>query len=65
MALQKGIGKTIVNMACNWLASAELPPTYWFYAVRHAAEVCNNFHITLEDKSLITPFNWYMQLNHI
>jgi hypothetical protein len=47
---------TIVNIAHNWLASAELPPTYWFYAVRHAAEVCNYFPITLEDKSFITPF---------
>jgi hypothetical protein len=43
-------------MARNWLASAELPPTYWFYAVCHAAEVCNYFPITLEDKSFITPF---------
>ncbi len=43
-------------MARTWLASAELPSSFWFYAVRQATEVCNYFPITLEDGSLITPF---------
>jgi hypothetical protein len=48
--------QTIVTIARNWLASAELPPTFWFYAVCRAAEVCNYFPITLEDGSITTPF---------
>ncbi len=48
--------QTIVSMARNWLASAELPSTFWFYAVRRAAEICNYFPISLEDGSLMTPF---------
>jgi hypothetical protein len=48
--------QTIVNMARNWLASAELPSTFWFYAVQHAAEVCNYFPYRLEDGSYSTPF---------
>jgi hypothetical protein len=35
--------QTMVSMARNWLASAELPSSFWFYAVHHAAEVCNYF----------------------
>jgi hypothetical protein len=48
--------QTIVSMARNWLASAELPSSFWFYAVRHGAEVCNYFPIPMEDGSLSTPF---------
>jgi hypothetical protein len=48
--------QTIVSMARNWLASAELPSSFWFYAVCRAAEVCNYFPIPLEDGSLSTPF---------
>jgi len=48
--------QTLVSMARNWLASAELPATFWFYAVRRAAEVCNYFPLTQDDGSLITPF---------
>jgi len=33
--------QTVVSMARSWLASAELPATFWFYAVRRAAEICN------------------------
>jgi len=33
----------LVAMAWNWLASAELPGNFWFYAVKHAVEVCNYF----------------------
>ncbi len=43
-------------MARTWLASAELPSSFWFYAVHQATEVCNYFPITLEDGSLITSF---------
>jgi hypothetical protein len=50
--------QTIVNMARTWLASAELPSSFWFYAVRRAMEVCNYFPLTLEAGSLITPFEF-------
>jgi len=43
-------------MARNWLASAELPPSFWFYAVRRAAEVCNYFPFKLEGGNFSTPF---------
>jgi hypothetical protein len=43
-------------MACNWLASAELPTKFWFFAVKHAAEVCNYFPIRLEDGTFSTTF---------
>ncbi len=48
--------QTMVAMARNWLVSSELPPTFWFYAVRRAAEVCNYFPFHLEDGSFTTPF---------
>jgi hypothetical protein len=43
--------QTLTNMARNWLASAELPASFWFYALRRAAEVCNYFPYRLEDGS--------------
>jgi hypothetical protein len=46
----------MVLMARNWLASAELPSTFWYFAVKRAAEVCNYFPYKLEDGSFITPF---------
>lgn len=33
--------QTIVCMARNWSASAELPSTFWFYAACCTVEVCN------------------------
>jgi hypothetical protein len=42
-------------MTRNWLASAELPGSFWFYAVKHAAEICNYFPIKLECVSWTTP----------
>ncbi len=48
--------QTLVSMSRNWLASAELPSTFWYYAVRRAAEVCNYFPLKLDDGSYITPF---------
>jgi hypothetical protein len=48
--------QTMVAMARNWLASAELPSTFWYYAVNRAAEVCNYFPFTLEDGSITMPF---------
>jgi hypothetical protein len=39
--------QTMIAMARNWLASAELPDTFWFYAVKQAAEVCNYFPLKL------------------
>jgi hypothetical protein len=46
----------MVSMARNWLSSAELPASFWFYAVRHAAEVCNYFPTKLDSGQFITPF---------
>jgi hypothetical protein len=43
-------------MARNWLTSVDFPATFWFYAVRCAVEVCNNFPFRLEDGSFTTPF---------
>jgi len=35
--------QTMTAMARSWLASAELPAKFWYYAVKRAAEVCNYF----------------------
>jgi len=48
--------QTLVSMSRNWLASAELPSSFWYYAVHRAAEVCNYFPLKLEEGSYITPF---------
>jgi hypothetical protein len=48
--------QTMLAMACNWLASAELPGTFWYYAIRRVAEVCMYFPYRLEDGSFTTPF---------
>jgi hypothetical protein len=48
--------QTMLAMARNWLVSAQLPGTFWFYAIRHAAEVCNYFPYKLEDGAFTTPF---------
>jgi hypothetical protein len=47
--------QTLITMARNWLASAELPSNFWFFAVKRAAEVCNYFPLKLEDGSWTTP----------
>jgi hypothetical protein len=46
----------MVSMARNWLASAELPASFWLYAVCCTAEVCNYFPSKLADGTFITPF---------
>jgi hypothetical protein len=43
-------------MARGWLASAELPSSFWFYAVKRAAEICNYFPTKLDLTSWTTPF---------
>ena len=48
--------QTMVSMSRNWLASAELPATFWYFAVRRAAETCNYFPYRLEDGTYTTPF---------
>jgi hypothetical protein len=48
--------QTLISMACNWLASAELPLSFWFYAIRRAAEVCNYLPFRLESGLYSTPF---------
>jgi hypothetical protein len=47
--------QTLTAMARNWLASAELPAKFWYYAVKRAAEVYNYFPIKLEDGPWSTP----------
>jgi len=44
--------QTMVAMARNWLASAELPSSFWYYAVK---EVCNYFPLQTVDKQWTTP----------
>jgi hypothetical protein len=48
--------QTMVAMARNRLASAELPSKFWFFAMKRAAEVCNYFPLQLEDNLWTTPF---------
>jgi hypothetical protein len=48
--------QTLIAMARNWLASAELTAKFWFYAVKRAAEVCNYFPMKLETGNWTTPF---------
>ncbi len=48
--------QTFVSMSRNWLASAGLPSSFWYYSVRRASEVCNYFPLQLEDGTCITPF---------
>jgi len=43
-------------MARNLLASAELPASFWFYAVKRAAKVCNYFSIKVENDTWTTHF---------
>jgi len=45
----------MVAMARNWLALAELPGSFWFYAVKRAAEVCNYFPLQIENGQWTTP----------
>jgi hypothetical protein len=45
----------MVSMARSWLASAELPSKFWFFAVKRAAKICNYFPYRLEDGSWSTP----------
>ena len=42
-------------MARGWLASAELSGSFWFYAVKRAAKICNYFPVKLECGSWTTP----------
>jgi len=46
--LAKRHWQTMVSMARNWLASVELPSSFWFYAVSRGAEVCNYFPFCLK-----------------
>jgi len=48
--------QTVVSMARNWLSSAKLPSSFWFFAVRWAAEVYNYFPYKLENGTYSTPF---------
>jgi hypothetical protein len=54
--------QTLVSMSRNWLASPELPSSFWFYAVRRAAEVCNYFPFKCEDGRVLTPFEMAYQV---
>jgi hypothetical protein len=54
--------QTLVSMSRNRLASAELPSSFWFYAVRRAAEVCNYFPFKCEDGPFLTPFEMAHQV---
>jgi hypothetical protein len=47
--------QTLVNMAHNWLTSAQLPCTYWYFAVKRACKISNIMPIQV-NKTLTTPF---------
>jgi hypothetical protein len=47
--------QTMMDMTWNWLASTELPATFWYYAVKRVAEVCNYFPMQLPDGQWTTP----------
>jgi hypothetical protein len=47
--------QTLVAMARNWLALAERPGSFLFFAVKRAAEVCNYFPIQLSCATWSTP----------
>jgi hypothetical protein len=47
--------QTIVAIARGWLASAELPAFFWYYAVKRAAEICNHFPMHLDNGTWSTP----------
>jgi len=47
--------QTLIAMARSWLASAEIPGSFWYFAVKRAAEICNHFLIKLDDGSWSTP----------
>ena len=44
-----------VRMARSWLSAANLPPKFWYYAIKRAAEVSNYFPI-LHGTRITTPF---------
>jgi hypothetical protein len=48
--------QTMIAMARNWLASAELPSKFWYFAVKRAAEICNYFPIKVDNGEWTTPF---------
>ena len=47
--------QSAVIMARNWLKSALLPSTYWYYAVKRAVEISNISPIKINNK-VTTPF---------
>ncbi len=49
--------QTMVAMARGWLTSAQLPATFWYYAVKRAAKICNYFPIKLENGTWSTPLD--------
>ena len=46
--------QTMVAMARGWLASAELPALFWYFAVKRAAEICNYFPMRLDNDTWST-----------
>jgi len=54
--LAKHHWQILIAMARNWLVSAELPGTCWFYAVKHVAKICNYFQSHLPNGSWSSPF---------
>ena len=47
--------KTIVKMTRSWIASALLPPQFWWYAIKRACEVTNYVPIKVNGE-ITTPF---------
>jgi hypothetical protein len=51
--------QTLIAMARN----SELPAKFWFYAVKHAAEVCNHFPLKLDNGNWTTTFELAHRVN--
>ena len=46
---------TCVRMARSWLSAAGLPPKFWYFAIKRAAEISNYFPV-LHNDTVTTPF---------
>jgi len=47
--------RSLLRMSCGWLASSLLPSTFWWFALKQAAEVANYVPLKIDGK-LKTPY---------
>jgi hypothetical protein len=48
--------KIMVHMACTYLMEKQMPHTYWFFAITHAAHMMNAIPGKYGNKGLASPF---------